>query len=219
MGNMGEIWIFILVILIFSAILHEYAHGFVAHLLGDPTAKNMGRLTLNPVPHIDPFFTILLPVVMVILPTNFIIGGAKPVPVNPFNLRGKYDQLKVALAGPSSNILLALLFGLFIRFIPVINPGNEALFLAFSAVVFINLLLAVFNLLPIPPLDGSHLLFTFFPGVSEKIKGFFAQYGFFVLILILILFANIFFYILFLIISLLFYPITGVPLTEFFALL
>ncbi len=213
-----ETWILIFIILIFSAILHEYAHGYAAYSLGDPTAKNMGRLTLNPIPHIDPFYTILLPLIMIILPTNFIIGGAKPVPINPFNLRGKYAQMKVALAGPGSNIALAVLFGLFIRFVPVIRE-IEPLFFAFSAVVFVNLLLAVFNLLPIPPLDGSHVLFTFFPGISEKIKAFFAQYGFFILLAVIFLFANVIFYFLFVVIALLFYPITGVPLMEFLSLL
>ncbi len=193
-------------------------HGFVAYLLGDPTAKNMGRLTFNPVPHIDPIFTILLPLIMIILPVGFIIGGAKPVPVNPFNLKGKHAQLKVAMAGPFSNLAIALLFGTFIRFIPVIQQ-NETLFAAFSAVVFVNLLLAVFNLLPIPPLDGSHLLFTIFPGASEKIKMFFAQYGFFILLSVLILFRGYLFLFIILAIGILFYLFTGIYFQEFFALL
>ncbi len=216
-GHM-DTWIFIVIILIFSAILHEYAHGYAAYALGDPTAKNMGRLTLNPIPHVDPFFTILLPLIMIILPGNFIIGGAKPVPINPFNLRGKYDQMKVALAGPGSNIALAIFFGLLIRFVPVIRE-NESLFFAFAAVVFINLLLAVFNLLPIPPLDGSHVLFTFFPSFAEKAKVFFAQYGLFILIFAIIFFAPYIFLFLFFVIGLLFYPITGLPLGEFIAFL
>jgi Zn-dependent protease len=212
-----ETTIFIFIILIFSAILHEYAHGYMAYILGDPTAKNMGRLTLNPIPHIDPFYTILLPLIMIILPTKFIIGGAKPVPINPYNLRGKYAQMKVALAGPFSNIALALIFGLSIRFIPFIQE-NRALFFAFGAVVFVNLLLAVFNLLPIPPLDGSHVLFTFFPSLGEKTRAIFSQHGLLILIVILFLFSNYIFSALFLIISIFFYPITGVPLIEFLSL-
>ncbi len=213
-----ENWILIFIILIFSAILHEYMHGFAAYSLGDPTAKNMGRLTMNPIPHIDPFFTVLLPALMIILPTNFIIGGAKPVPINPSNLRGKYAQMKVALAGPGSNIALAIIFGLFIRFVPFIR-GNDSLLFAFGAVVFVNLLLAVFNLLPIPPLDGSHVLFTFFPELSQKVKAFFAQYGFFILLAVIFFFANFIFYAIFLVIALLFYPITGISFVEFLTLL
>lgn len=211
------IWILIFIILIFSAVFHEYAHGMAAYSLGDPTAKNMGRLTLNPIPHIDPVFTIILPLLMILLPTNFIIGGAKPVPINPFNLRGKYADMKVALAGPASNILLAVVFGLMIRFIPAIQ-ASQSLFFAFGAVVFINLLLAVFNLLPIPPLDGSHILFTFVP-LSSEVKAFFSQYGFFILIAILFLFMDYVFSLLFLVINFLFNPITGVSLAEFFNLL
>jgi Zn-dependent protease len=212
-----ETMIFIFIILIFSAILHEYAHGYMAYILGDPTAKNMGRLTLNPIPHIDPFYTILLPLIMILLPTKFIIGGAKPVPINPYNLRGKYAQMKVALAGPLSNIILALFFGLLIRFIPLIQE-NRALFFAFGAVVFVNLLLAVFNLLPIPPLDGSHVLFTFFPSLGEKTRAIFSQHGFLILIIILFFFSNYIFSALFSLISVFFYPITGVSLIDFLSL-
>ncbi len=215
---MGELWIFIFIILIFSAILHEYAHGLAAYLQGDPTAKNMGRLTFNPIPHIDPVFTIVLPIVMIILPTPFIIGGAKPVPINPINLRGKNAEMKVALAGPLSNIALATIFGLFIRFLPIIRE-TESLFFAFGAVVFINLLLAIFNLIPFPPLDGSHVLFSFFPEFSRKIKMFFAQYGIIILMVMLFFFFSIIIRIVYNIIAFLFYPITGVPLIEFTGLL
>ena len=207
-----------IIILIFSAILHEYAHGFVAYIHGDPTAKNMGRLTFNPIPHIDPFFTIILPVMMVLMPTGFVIGGAKPVPVNPFNLRGKYAELKVAMAGPFSNIALAVLFGLFIRFVPIIKESNSLL-LGFGMVVFINLLLAFFNLLPIPPLDGSHLLISVFPGLSRSAKIFLSQNGFYIFLFIIIFFWRYLFGLLYFLISLLFYPITGITLMEFFSLM
>ncbi len=182
-------------------------HGFAAYSLGDPTAKNMGRLTLNPIPHIDPFYTVIMPLAMILF-FGIGIGGAKPVPINPFNLRGKYAQMKVALAGPLSNIALAVLFGLMIRFFPLIRE-SETLFFSFGLVVFINLLLAVFNLLPIPPLDGSHILFTFFPGISEKIKVFFAQYGIFILLGVILLFSRQVFFVLSLFINALFYIITG----------
>jgi len=210
--------IFLLVVLIFSAILHEYAHGLAAYSLGDSTAKNMGRLTFNPIPHIDPFYTIILPVMMFILPTPFIIGGAKPVPINPNNLRGERAQMKVALAGPLSNIGLALLFGIFIRFIPAIQE-NPTLLFAFGVVVFINLLLALFNLLPIPPLDGSHVLFTFFPSMSRKVQLFFAQYGMIVFFLLFFLLFRFIFTFLFIVIGFFFEPLTGISLIEFIALL
>ncbi len=210
-----EIWIFLITILIFSAILHEYAHGFAAYVLGDPTAKNAGRLTFNPIPHIDPFLTIMLPLVLVVVGSPFIIGGAKPVPVNPFNLQGKYAGLKVALAGPLSNILLALLFGTMIRFLPL----SEPLFLAFGAIVFLNLLLAVFNLLPIPPLDGSHILFTFFPSIAEKMKIFFSQYGLIVIFLMFFLFFSVIFRFIFIVISLIFFLFTGSSLAELFGVM
>lgn len=211
-------WIFIFIILIFSAILHEYAHGLAAYMQGDSTAKDMGRLTFNPIPHIDPFYTILLPLMMIILPTNFIIGGAKPVPVNPFNLRGKYAEMKVALAGPLSNLALASLFGLMIRFVPAISQ-NTSLLIAFGAVVFVNLLLAVFNLLPIPPLDGSHVLFALIPSIAKPIKIFFSQYGLFIFFAIIFLFYPYVFGLIFTIISILFQPITGISLIEFFGLI
>jgi len=215
---MGELWIFIFIILIFSAILHEYAHGLAAYLQGDPTAKNMGRLTFNPIPHIDPFFTILLPALMIIMPTNFIIGGAKPVPINPINLQGKNAEMKVALAGPFSNIALAAVFGLFIRFLPVIRE-TESLLFAFGAVVFVNLLLAVFNLIPIPPLDGSHVLFALFPEISQKVKVFFAQYGIIIFFIVIFLFFPVLITIIYSVIELIFYPLTGISLAEFFGLL
>ncbi len=218
MITLMDSWIFIFVILIFSAILHEYAHGLAAYMQGDSTAKDMGRLTFNPIPHIDPFYTLLLPAIMIILPTNFIIGGAKPVPVNPFNLRGKYAEMKVALAGPLSNLALATLFGLMIRFVPVITQ-NTSLFIAFGAVVFVNLLLAVFNLLPIPPLDGSHVLFALIPGIARPVKMFFAQYGLFIFFAVIFLFAPYVFGLIFTLISILFYPITGISLLEFFSLI
>ncbi len=213
-----EFSLLMIIVLIFSAILHEYAHGLAAYMQGDPTARNLGRLTFNPIPHIDPFYTILLPAMMILLNTGFIIGGAKPVPINPTNLRGKNAEMKVALAGPLSNIILATFFGLFIRFVPAIQE-NEMLLLAFGVVVFINLLLAFFNLLPIPPLDGSYVLFAIFPGISRSVRMFFAQYGIFIFFAILFLFLPYIFMILSIAINVLFYPITGMHLMEFMAMI
>jgi Zn-dependent protease len=152
--------IFIIIVLIFSAIVHEYMHGWMANELGDPTAKLAGRLTLNPLAHLDLWGSVVLPIVLYYT-TGFIFGYAKPVPYNPYNLRNpKYDPVKVALAGPLSNLVLAIFFGLFIRFVPL---GNDLLAQLLGAIVQINLILFVFNILPIPQLDGSRVIFPFLP--------------------------------------------------------
>ena len=146
-------------ILIFSAILHEVAHGFVAYRLGDPTAKIMGRLTLNPISHIDPVMSILLPLMLILSGSPVIFGAAKPVPVDPFNLReGRKDMALVALAGPLTNILLAILASILLNL-----SGQTALAPLFYVMGTINLLLAIFNLLPIPPLDGSKVFSLILP--------------------------------------------------------
>lgn len=148
-----------LIILIFSAILHEVAHGYVADKLGDPTARLMGRLTLDPRPHIDLWMSILLPLLLIVSGSPVIFGAAKPVPVDPFNLKeGRKDVALVSLAGPLTNIALAVVSAAIIRILnifPILDPSLFTPFL--TLVVIINLLLAIFNLLPIPPLDGSKI--------------------------------------------------------------
>ena len=152
--------IFLYVIIIASAIFHEYFHGWAAFKLGDPTAKYAGRLTLNPIKHIDPLGTILVPFLMLFFFGGFI-GWAKPVPYNPYNLQDrKYGSTKVALAGPLANLLIALVFGLILRFLPV----GGFLYFSFSWITYINIFLALFNLIPVPPLDGSKLIMDLFPG-------------------------------------------------------
>lgn len=149
-----------LVIILFSVIIHEYLHGWMADRLGDPTAREAGRLTLNPLAHIDLWGSILMPA-LIFFGTNggLVFGYAKPVPFNPYNLRDqKYGLAKVAVAGPLANLITALFFGLVLRFFPIFNL-NMAAFLA--TVVQINLVLLIFNLLPIPPLDGSKVLMPF----------------------------------------------------------
>jgi len=144
------IFIFIILIFLFSIIIHEVSHGAMADYLGDPTAKNEGRLTLNPINHLDPIGSILVPLILIISRVGIIFGWAKPVPVNPFNLRDKvYGQAKVALAGPLANILVALIFGMALRFLPFLFSARigENLIIIFSYIVWINLLLAIFNLL------------------------------------------------------------------------
>lgn len=154
-----------LAILIYSAILHEIAHGFVADRLGDPTARLMGRLTLNPKPHIDPMMSIFLPLLLVFSGSPIIFGAAKPVPVDPFNLReGRKDMALVALAGPLTNILLAIAAAAIFKIldiIPILFP-SEIGFVLFTIVQY-NLLLAILNLTPIPPLDGSKIFSMLLP--------------------------------------------------------
>ncbi len=180
--------ILIIIIFLFSVVIHEVSHGSVAYYLGDPTAKYAGRLTLNPIKHLDPIGSILVPGFLIIMSMAFkggiIFGWAKPVPINPYNFRDqKYGSAKVAIAGPAANIFIALVFGLVLRFLPVVNSGFFAsLSFVFGYIVWVNLLLAVFNLLPIPPLDGSHILFAFLPQTMENVKVFLQQYGFFILL-------------------------------------
>jgi len=154
---------FQLLLLFFSVIVHECAHGIMAEKCGDPTARIMGRITLNPLPHIDPVGTILLPIVLLIFRSPFLIGWAKPVPVNPTHFRNyRSDSAKVAFSGAGSNLLLALSFSLMIRTLGKV-PGNLFLLHFFTYGVYINLVLAVFNLIPFPPLDGSKIVAAFLP--------------------------------------------------------
>ncbi|MGH7141823.1 MAG: site-2 protease family protein [Minisyncoccia bacterium] len=156
--------IFAIIILIVSVILHEVAHGYMANWLGDPTARLSGRLTLNPLPHIDPVGSILLPVLMLLQQpltgVPLIIGYAKPVPYNPYNLQGYWAEALVAFAGPGTNIALAVIFGIAIRFLGL----TSVLVAPFAIIVELNLLLALFNLIPFPPLDGSKVLSALLPG-------------------------------------------------------
>jgi len=164
--------IFSFIVLIFSIVIHEVSHGWMANYLGDPTAKYMGRLTLNPIPHIDLMGSIIIPSILLISNVGFIIGWAKPVPYNPYNLRDKKNgEMLVALAGPVSNLLLALIFGIIIRILLFQGIGIDSSIISFfSIVVFYNILLAIFNLVPIPPLDGSKILFHFLPYSSHNIR-------------------------------------------------
>jgi len=170
--------IFFITILIFSIIIHEVAHGAVANYLGDPTAKYEGRLTLNPINHLDPIGSILLPLLLLFTQSPLLIAWAKPVPVNPFNLQNpKKDMAKIAFAGPAVNLLIALFFSLLIRFFVL----SENLLSIFTFIVFINILLAIFNLMPIPPLDGSKILFSFLPPSLEYIQVWMEQFSLFLL--------------------------------------
>lgn len=179
--------IFSVVVLVFSVVLHEAAHGYMANFLGDPTARLQGRLTLNPVSHIDPVGSVFLPALLVFTGSPFLIGWAKPVPYNPYNLPGRFGEALVAAAGPGTNILLALIFGLSIRFFGA--SMSPELLTAFGTIAFINLLLAFFNLIPFPPLDGSKILSAILPGplgrAYDSFRIAFESLGIFTAILIL----------------------------------
>ena len=167
--------------------MHEYAHGWMADQLGDPTARYAGRLTLDPRAHVDKFGTILLPLMMLVMGlvtgSYFLFAYAKPVPYNPYNLRNqKWGPAAVAVAGPLSNLLIAVVFGTIIRFVPV-SSQFLANFLSFLyIVVYANVLLAVFNLVPIPPLDGSKVLYAILPDSMWNVRKFLEQYSLFILI-------------------------------------
>ncbi len=170
------------VVLLFSVIVHEVAHGYVALLNGDPTARMLGRITLNPVPHIDPIGTILLPLLLLMTHAGILFGWAKPVPVNPLNYRNyRWGEFAVSAAGPVSNLALAALFSIVLR-LGINNPGLMQM--AYFG-VSINIFLALFNLIPIPPLDGSHILVLFLPRELARLYAYLQPVGF---VLILILF-------------------------------
>ncbi len=178
-------FIFFIVILIMSIVIHEVSHGYAADMLGDPTAKLAGRLTLNPLPHLDSMGSIILPIILIVTNAGFIFGWAKPVPYNPYNLRkGKWGPAIVAIAGPLSNLFIAFVFGMVLRFGG--SLGLPDAFLAISIyIVFINILLAVFNMLPIPPLDGSKVLFSILPYKYQYIEQTLERYGFIILLFVI----------------------------------
>lgn len=149
-----------IVALVISVIIHEMAHGYMANYLGDPTARLQGRLSPNPLVHIDPMMSVILPAILVMTHSPFIFGAAKPVPYNPYNLRNqKWGEALVAIAGPLSNIVLALIFAALFRF-AAFTPAFADL--AFQ-IIGLNIFLAFFNLVPLPPLDGSKILPTLLP--------------------------------------------------------
>lgn len=189
-----------LLIIIFSAILHEIAHGYVADRLGDPTARLMGRLTLNPLPHIDLYMTIILPLILALSPSNFIIGGAKPVPVDTFNLRdGRKDMALVSLAGPLTNIIIAIFAAIMIKLFfhnsLIIRDTTSVDFIHLFLVLVlnININLAIFNLLPIPPLDGSKVFSLLLPEKQAHAYLSIGSMGVFLLFALLVLGGTIIF--------------------------
>lgn len=197
---MDPIVIFSIAILIMSVVIHEVAHGYAALWQGDVTAKYAGRLTLNPIKHLDPFGSVILPGLLALLNTGFIFGWAKPVPYNPYNLRNqRWGELFVAIAGPVSNIIIAICFSVLIRLAPVLGLSQSFLEIS-MVVVLINLVLAVFNLMPIPPLDGSKILFSLLsPERGQAFRSFVERYGLLlVVVFIFFLWQYIFLLVLFL---------------------
>lgn len=205
--------ILLLVVLIMSAVVHEVSHGLAAFWLGDSTAKYMGRLTLNPLKHLDPWGSFLMPALLLLLSGGrFFFAAAKPVPYNPFNLRDqKYGPAIVGAAGPLSNIIIALVFGIFLKlfiltgFVPsgdaaallgnlfsgvgLLGSGLSAVAIIFIMIIYVNILLAFFNLVPIPPLDGSKLLFAVLP-IREETKSYLEQFGLIFIIPVIILLSG-----------------------------
>ncbi|MCX6786427.1 MAG: site-2 protease family protein [Candidatus Kaiserbacteria bacterium] len=184
-----------LIILIFSVIVHEVAHGYAANSLGDPTARLAGRLTLNPIPHIDLMGSIIIPALLIFTGSPMLFGWAKPVPYNPYNLRHRrWGEMLVAVAGSATNILLAIIFGLIIRFGSATLP-TTAISLA-ALIAFINLFLGFFNLIPFPPLDGFTALRSMLPWHSSTSLARFEQrirsHGMLSIILFLLVFSFIF---------------------------
>lgn len=182
---------------IFAITIHEYAHGWVAERLGDPTARYMGRITFNPIAHIDPFGTVLLPLILILVSIGtrgapFFFGYAKPVPIDARNLRNpRWDMVWISVSGPVSNVLGALAAGLLFRVVAAAGgmPGGPLVLVGqmFAYGVYINLLFAAFNLLPVPPLDGFHILCGLLPDHLAQVCIGLERYGFFILIVVLFL--------------------------------
>jgi len=185
--------IIVLLIAVFSVILHELAHGLIAYWLGDKTAKEAGRLTLNPLKHIDPIMSILVPVMLYILRAP-VFGGAKPVPINHHNLKGKeWGMALVALAGPLTNFLLALIAFLIGWFSGALQYSPEGLlYFTFAELVYLNLGFMLFNLIPIPPLDGSRVLYAIAPDFIRDIMRKMEVYGVIIVYALILIFGEVF---------------------------
>lgn len=177
------------VFFVYSIIIHEISHGLAAEKLGDPTARLSGRLTLNPIPHIDPVTSILLPLLLLTTGSPIVIGAAKPVPIDPFNLRNPRKEMGlIGLAGPTSNLILAIVFGIIARILINFSSSPE-IYTFLARISLINVVLAVFNLIPIPPLDGGRVLAAILPKNMAQPLLSLERFGIFIVIFLL-LFPN-----------------------------
>lgn len=182
--------VFYIIILVMSVVIHEVSHGFIAEYFGDQTARYAGRLTLNPLVHLDLFGSILLPALLVLSNSPFLFGWAKPVPYNPDNLSNKkWGTISVAGAGVLANFSIAVIFGIIIRLTSNLTFPTSFYFIT-STIVVVNLALALFNLVPIPPLDGSKILFSFLPFSFSRAIPFFEQYSLILLLIFIVFFSN-----------------------------
>lgn len=182
--NSKEIFV-IIPVLIFSIVFHEIAHGYAAYLNGDNTAKNMGRLSLNPIKHIDPL-GLLLPLILIFSNVNFVIGWAKPVPVNYYRLKNqKSSVFFVSIAGIFVNLLLAFIGAALLKYLPASFLSNRYIYLGVVYLIRLNVTLAVFNLLPIPPLDGSKIITAFGSNKLKMTLGQLEKYGFIIILILL----------------------------------
>lgn len=184
------ITVFQIIVLVFSAVVHEVSHGLMAERLGDATARNAGRLTLNPLKHLDLYGSFILPLLLILSGSPVVLGWAKPIPYDPRNLKNpRKGAALIALAGPLSNIAVAVLLGLMYRVLAIANVSNVSVLLLTQVAIYINIALAFFNLIPIPPLDGSKLLYPVFPGMRPEILRFLERYGI-LLVLVFLLFGG-----------------------------
>lgn len=208
-----------IIVLIMSVVVHEVSHGYMAYWLGDPTAKYAGRLSFNPVSHLDLWGSFIIPVFLIFTGSPFLFGWAKPVPFNSYNLKSqKYGPALVGIAGPLSNLVMAVVAGMLIKVALVFGMVDGFVLQVLSITVFINVLLMVFNMFPIPPLDGSKLLFAIIP-ISEHTKMTLERYGFVFLLIFLVLFQDVFSLVMFSILKLVTSSIIGVGLDGFFSLM